>query len=197
MCLAFSVKHSALSVQPTTLFHQKSTILPKIPLFCRINSYIIMNSPFLKKILPHAIALAVFIIVAVVYCKPALQGKVLSQSDVIEHKGMAQQSEEFKTKHGYYPKWTRVHLADAHHILCYHQKLPLKLSGIFYRTLFIQSYYSFRFSRRVSILTQVLRSMYGPVFCHRWPLLILLLIWIILAVGHNTQMAAIGLCRSL
>src|SRR5882724_10446002 len=87
---AFGVKRFA-----SLLFHQKSAILPKIPLFCRNNSYIVMNS-LMKKILPHLIAFGVFAVVAVVYCKPALDGKVLNQSDVIEHKGMAQQSEEFK-----------------------------------------------------------------------------------------------------
>ena len=98
---ALGVSRSAFSL----LFHQKSAILPKIPLFCRINSHLIMNS-LMKKIVPHAIAFGVFLIVAVVYCKPALEGKVLTQSDVMEHKGMAQQSEEFKAKYGHYPLWT-------------------------------------------------------------------------------------------
>src|SRR6516162_5393683 len=65
-----------------------------------------MNSSFLKKALPHVIAIAVFLVVAVVYCKPVLEGKVLNQTDVIGHKAMAQQSFEFKDKYGYYPLWT-------------------------------------------------------------------------------------------
>jgi Bacterial membrane protein YfhO len=65
-----------------------------------------MNAPFLKKALPHLIAVAVFLIVAIVYCKPALEGKVLSQSDVMGWKGMAQQSVEYKEKYGHYPLWT-------------------------------------------------------------------------------------------
>jgi len=64
-----------------------------------------MNS-WLKKIVPHAIAIGVFIIVAVVFCKPVLEGKVLNQSDVLGFKGMAQQSVEFHAKYGYYPLWT-------------------------------------------------------------------------------------------
>src|ERR1700744_1232161 len=66
----------------------------------------IMNSSFLKKALPHLIAIGVFLIVAVVYCRPALQGKVVSQSDVQQWKAMAQQSYEYKEKSGQCPLWT-------------------------------------------------------------------------------------------
>jgi hypothetical protein len=65
-----------------------------------------MNSPLLKKALPHLIAVLVFLVVAVLYCKPVLDGKVVYQSDVIGWKGMAQQSFEFKEKHGHFPLWT-------------------------------------------------------------------------------------------
>ena len=61
-----------------------------------------MNSPLFRKALPHLIAIVVFLLVAVVYCKPALDGKVLNQSDVIGWKGMAQQSFEYKEKYGHY-----------------------------------------------------------------------------------------------
>ena len=59
-----------------------------------------------KKLLPHLIALAVFLIVSVIYCKPALEGKVVLQHDIQGWRGMSQQSVEFKKKHGYYPLWT-------------------------------------------------------------------------------------------
>ncbi|HXR84929.1 MAG TPA: hypothetical protein VN722_11500 [Hanamia sp.] len=59
-----------------------------------------------KKILPHLIAVAIFFIVAVIYCKPALQGKVVQQSDIQGWRGMAQQSFEFKDKYGHFPLWT-------------------------------------------------------------------------------------------
>ena len=65
-----------------------------------------MNATFLKKALPHIIAIAVFLIVSVVYCRPTLQGKVVSQSDVLQWKEMAQQSFEYKDKFGHFPLWT-------------------------------------------------------------------------------------------
>ncbi|MEO6456628.1 MAG: YfhO family protein [Ginsengibacter sp.] len=65
-----------------------------------------MNTTKFKKILPHLIAVAVFVIVAIVYCKPALQGKVVQQSDTQGWRGMSQQSFEFHDKYGFYPLWT-------------------------------------------------------------------------------------------
>lgn len=59
-----------------------------------------------KKLIPHAIAIAVFFVIALVYCKPAFEGKVLNAHDNIGWKGMAQQSFEQKEKLGQFPKWT-------------------------------------------------------------------------------------------
>ena len=59
-----------------------------------------------KKIFPHLIAVTIFLIVAVIYCKPALEGKVVLQHDTQGWRGMSQQSLEFKEKYGYYPLWT-------------------------------------------------------------------------------------------
>ena len=59
-----------------------------------------------KKILPHLIAVIVFLVVAVVYTKPAFQGKVPQQSDTQQWHAMAQQSFEFKDKYGHFPLWT-------------------------------------------------------------------------------------------
>lgn len=58
-----------------------------------------------KSLLPHAIAVGIFLIIAVIFCKPALEGKVLSQTDVSHWKGMAQDLFNYKEKHGNYPLW--------------------------------------------------------------------------------------------
>lgn len=65
-----------------------------------------MNKGLLSKLLPHIIAVVIFLLVAVLYCKPVLEGRVLSQHDIVGWKGMAQQSIEFKEKYGHYPLWT-------------------------------------------------------------------------------------------
>lgn len=65
-----------------------------------------MKNLSFKKLLPHLVAVVIFLIVAVVYCKPALTGQVVSQHDIQGWRGMAQQSFEFKEKYGHYPLWT-------------------------------------------------------------------------------------------
>lgn len=58
-----------------------------------------------KKVLPHIIAIAVFAIVAVIYCKPSLEGKVLQQSDTTQWKAMSHSSFKYKETHDQYPLW--------------------------------------------------------------------------------------------
>src|SRR5678809_1342354 len=64
-----------------------------------------MNSGLFKKLLPHVVAIIIFLAVSVFFCKPILDGNVLHQSDVIGWKAMAQNSFEYKAKHGHYPLW--------------------------------------------------------------------------------------------
>src|ERR1700744_5058318 len=79
-------------------YHQNTIILPGIITTLYMNAV-------LKKALPHLIAIAAFVIVAVVYCRPALEGKVVDQSDVDQWKAMARQSYEYKEKYGHFPLW--------------------------------------------------------------------------------------------
>jgi len=64
-----------------------------------------MKNPLLKKALPHAIAILIFLVVSILFCKPALEGNVLNQQDTIGWKGMAQNAFEYKEKHGHFPLW--------------------------------------------------------------------------------------------
>src|SRR5437870_3771478 len=65
-----------------------------------------MKKGLFKKILPHLIAIIVFLVVALIYCKPALEGKVVSQHDVIQWKGAIHQSQIYaQTHNGKYPLW--------------------------------------------------------------------------------------------
>ena len=59
-----------------------------------------------RKALPHVVAIVIFLVLSVFLNKPALEGKVVEQHDVIQWKAMAQQSFEFNQKYGHYPKWT-------------------------------------------------------------------------------------------
>lgn len=65
-----------------------------------------MKPDWLKKILPHIIAIGILLLLAILYCKPVLDGKVLSQNDNIQWQAMAKQSLDYKATHGTTPLWT-------------------------------------------------------------------------------------------
>ena len=65
-----------------------------------------MKSINFKAIYPHLIAVVAFLIVAVIYCKPALEGKVLQQSDNIQWKAMYEDQRKAKEENGTLPLWT-------------------------------------------------------------------------------------------
>jgi membrane protein YfhO len=60
-----------------------------------------------KKVLPHLVAVAVFLLVAVIFCKPALDSSVvMQQGDITGSNGMKQHSLEYLKDHGTLPLWT-------------------------------------------------------------------------------------------
>jgi Bacterial membrane protein YfhO len=66
-----------------------------------------MKSSWFKKLIPHGVAVLIFLVVAFIYCKPVLEGKVVAQHDITHWKGSIQQSVEYaKTHDGVYPLWT-------------------------------------------------------------------------------------------
>jgi hypothetical protein len=154
-----------------------------------------------KKILPHVYAIGVFFIVAVIYCLPALQGKVLQQSDVIHWKGMAQSLFEYKETHGHFPLWTNSMFGGmpAYQIAIepYNPLSVVVLHKVF--MLFLPKPIGFFFLLCVSFyfLSQVIRVKpwlgvlgaiayaYSTFSC------------VIVAVGHETQMQALGYVPAL
>ncbi|MFI5156509.1 MAG: hypothetical protein ACHQEM_10000, partial [Chitinophagales bacterium] len=158
-----------------------------------------MNEAFLKKSIPHILAIAIFLIVAMVYCKPALEGKRLSQSDQIGHTGMARQSEVYKAKYGHYPFWTESLFSG---MPTYTIALPSGATFLNKIVFFIYLFPEgvgfnpivlfFLASVCFYILTQALRI-------NPWVGIMASIAYaystfdaIIIAVGHNTQMAAIA-----
>ena len=59
-----------------------------------------------KKYLPHAAAIVVFAILALIYFKPLLSGKLLKQHDIAMHKGMSKEIVDYREKKGSEPLWT-------------------------------------------------------------------------------------------
>src|SRR5579862_1612643 len=155
-----------------------------------------MNSSLIKKILPHLIAIGVFLIVAIVYCKPVFDGKVISQSDVIHWRAMAQQSIEYKEKNGHYPLWTESAFSGMPGYTIDMSATSNISTGYFayILTLGMPKPINYLFLACICfyIMTQVLRinpyigilSSLAYAYATFDP--------IIIAVGHDTQMQAIG-----
>ncbi|HZH01327.1 MAG TPA: hypothetical protein VEY32_09610, partial [Flavisolibacter sp.] len=64
-----------------------------------------MKKGILQKILPHLLAVFVFLIVSVLFCRPALEGKTLQQHDNVGAEGMSQTAKEYYKEYGHYPLW--------------------------------------------------------------------------------------------
>lgn len=70
-----------------------------------------MNNPTSKKswlsaVWPHVIAGLVLLLLAVIYCKPVLEGKKLGASDNLQWQAMAKEALDYKKAHGHTPLWT-------------------------------------------------------------------------------------------
>jgi len=66
-----------------------------------------MKNNWVKKALPHLVAIIVFLVVALIYCKPALDGKVLNQIDNRNALGAMHNSVEYSQRHnGQFPMWS-------------------------------------------------------------------------------------------
>jgi hypothetical protein len=153
-----------------------------------------MNRFSWKKIIPHVIAISVFLIVALVYCSPALEGKVLQQTDIVHWKGMAQDAFNYKATHGRFPLWnthlfsgmpnyqvtmdTKTFLPDLGSLLQLY--LPKPASYFFVACL---CFYFLGMAFGVNVLAAVLGSL-GFAYATYDP--------IIISVGHETKMLAIA-----
>lgn len=91
-----------------------------------------MNSSFLKKLVPHLIAAGIFLLIAVVYCSPVLQGKVVNQHDILGWKGMAQQSFDYKEKYGHFPLWSNSMFGGMPgYTIALDQKTPISIGYVY------------------------------------------------------------------
>ncbi|HEY4108434.1 YfhO family protein [Puia sp.] len=64
------------------------------------------SKDLLRSAFPHFIAIVVFVVVAVIYCYPAFDNKVLEQEDVLQWQGMAHNSFKYRDVHGHFPLWS-------------------------------------------------------------------------------------------
>ena len=60
----------------------------------------------LQKLYPHAIILLGFVLISIIYFYPVLQGKQISQSDIVQYTGMAKEQNDFRKAENVEPYWT-------------------------------------------------------------------------------------------
>jgi hypothetical protein len=160
-----------------------------------------MKHGLLKKLLPHLIAVGVFLVVAVVYCRPVLEGKVLQQHDVTQWKAMAQNSFVYKETHGRFPLWTNSMFSGMPAYQIAMDQKTILSPGIFYSllTLGLPKPISFFFLACVCFyfLSQVLRV--NPYIGIIGSLAYAYVTYnpIIVAAGHDTKMQSIAFIPAL
>ena len=149
-----------------------------------------------KKVLPHLIAVALFLVVAAIFCKPAFEADtILKQSDITGWQGMSHQSFEYKEKHGKFPLWAtsmfsgmpayQIALEGAWSPLGYIDRaiqlwLPQPMNFFFLACI---SFYFLCICLRLKPYVGILGAI-GFAYCSFSP--------IIITAGHNTQMFALG-----
>jgi hypothetical protein len=153
-----------------------------------------------KNSLPHIIAVVIFLVVALLYCKPALNGLALQQHDFVQWKGMAQDAYNFREKHGVFPEWTNglfsgmpsynIAFQSNTFIATYFtQILGLWLPTPFvYFFLACIAFYFLSQVLRVNVWIGVLGAI-GFAYCSYDP--------VIIATGHHTKMMTIAIMPAL
>ncbi len=160
-----------------------------------------MKKVNIKNLLPHLIAVIIFLVIAVIYCKPALEGKVLQQHDITQWQGAIQNSVEYgKTHNGKYPLWTNGLFSGmpafqiggiGGNLVAYYAQtilslgLPKPINFFFLASI---CFYILCMCLRVRPFVAIIGSLayayatYNPI---------------IIAVGHDTKMLAIALMPAL
>ena len=60
----------------------------------------------INKFYPHALAILGFVLISLIYFYPVLQGKKISQSDIVQYTGMAKEQNDFRATNNVEPYWT-------------------------------------------------------------------------------------------
>src|SRR5574343_484354 len=153
-----------------------------------------------KKWLPHLLAIGIFLIVSLLYCKPALEGKAVAQHDLTQWKGMAQDAFNYKDANGVFPLWTNSLFGGMPtYNIAFPSNAYVPAHIIKAMSLYLPEPFSYFFLACICFyfLSQVLRinpwigilGSIGFAFCSYDP--------IIIAVGHHTKMITMALMPAL
>ncbi|MBS1663919.1 MAG: YfhO family protein [Bacteroidetes bacterium] len=156
---------------------------------------------FLKRSVPHLIAILVFLAVAILYCKPAFDNKVLYQEDVLQWQGMSHNSFKYKETHGHFPLWTNSMFSGMPAYQIAMDLQSISIPGFFYGllTLYLIKPASFFFLACICFYFLAMSLRLRP-----WIGIIGALAYayatynpVIVSVGHDTKMQAIALMPAI
>jgi hypothetical protein len=156
-----------------------------------------MQKKWFRRLIPHAIAVVVFLLVAVIYSKPAFEHKVLSQQDLSQWKAMAQNSFQYKETHGHFPLWSEGMFSGmpAYHLAMEPETFSPQSTFYHVLTLWLMKPASFFFLACICFyfLSQVLRV--NPYVGIVGGLAYAYASYnaVIIYVGHDTKMQAIAM----
>jgi hypothetical protein len=160
-----------------------------------------MKKGLFQRLVPHLIALVIFLVAALIFCSPALSGQVINQSDVVHWKGMAHSLFEYKEKFGHFPLWTTNMFGGMPAYQIAMESQNIISTGIFHKlfTLFLPKPFSFFFLACVGFyfLCQVFRV-------NPWISILAAIAYgyasynpVIVATGHDTKMLAMAYVPAL
>ena len=148
----------------------------------------------IKKFLPHILVVFGFVVVALAYFSPVLQGKKIFQSDIKQYIGMAKQQNDFRETTGEETYWTNsafggmpTYQLGAHYPHNYIKKLDHTL-----RFLPRPADYLFLYLAGFYVLLLVLKVDYKLAALGALAFGFSTYLIIILGVGHNSKAHAIA-----
>ncbi|MEO7561893.1 MAG: hypothetical protein ABIT07_04820, partial [Ferruginibacter sp.] len=160
-----------------------------------------MKNVSFKKLVPHLIAVAVFLIVAIIISRPAFEADtILKQSDLAGWQGMSHQSFEYKELHGHFPLWVTSMFSGmpAYQVAIDGSWSPLAIIDHLFQLWLPQpinffflaciSFYFLCMCLRIRSFAAILGSL-AFAYCSFSP--------IIITVGHVTQMLALAYSPAL
>jgi len=148
-----------------------------------------------KAWLPHIVAIALFIIIPILYFLPALEGKVLFQSDIANFLGVVKEITDFRAKFHSEPLWTNSQFGGmpAYQIsVSYPANLIQYLFNILIGALPFPAGIIFTMCLGFYILMNVLKANPWVSIIGSFAYAFASFFFVVLAAGHNSQANAIA-----
>lgn len=148
----------------------------------------------LKTFLPHLVVILLFIVAALAYFNPVLQGKRIFQSDIVQYNGMAKQQNDFRKATGEETFWTDAAFGGmpTYQLGAKYPHNYIKQLDLAIRFLPRPADYLFLYLIGMYILLIVLKVDYKLAFLGALAFGFSTYLIIILGVGHNAKAHAIA-----